>query len=154
MKYSNGAPAVGAQIEAVGQLFFVVGYDDDGLIVTSSSRVDTRRPVQKQLKEITMRYCIDCLRVSSNPCTLDDCSPDYPTEAYAQRALAHYGYRINLDRLWFVIDDDEDNFREQLITEWSKSAVEAFRLVIRNNFPQRELHPVPDPVEVVYSEAL
>lgn len=56
-------------------------------------------------------------------------------ETEARWRLARSGYRLHSGGLYFIVNDDPEDFREALVANWDGSAVEAFNHLAAHNFP-------------------
>lgn len=56
-------------------------------------------------------------------------------ETGARWKLARQGYRIHSGGLYFIVNDDPEDFREALVANWDGSAVEAFNHLEAHGFP-------------------
>jgi hypothetical protein len=91
-----------------------------------------------------MTYCDICLsrlpegrRLHSG----SECPTRSPEEleALAEKLLHYQGYRVAGGAIFYIEDDDPDNFRETRIAEAPENPVEAFRLLLLHDFPKSSL---------------
>lgn len=90
-----------------------------------------------------MKRCETCLRPLETGlvCQQADCSRQDPekVENLARKLLISRGYFRRSEALWYVANDDEDNFQEQRISGWTGTLTDAYRMLQRHDFPQSDL---------------
>lgn len=91
--------------------------------------------------------CINCLRLSrttNGQCIFEDCPDPGRTEDRAQFLMGARGYRLHHDTLWLVENDDPEDFAEVKISDWKGTHADAFRNLIRHDFPTSSFLICPD----------
>ena len=89
-----------------------------------------------------MNWCDTCLFF------LDDktvhggqhCAPFDPDdlEKRAAMALTFKRYRLAYGAIWFILNDDPDNWQDVRVATWDGTKADAFRMLMAHNFPTSE----------------
>lgn len=56
-------------------------------------------------------------------------------ETVGRRRLARQGYRIHSGGIWYIVNDDPENFQENLVANWDGTPQDAWAALEAHGFP-------------------